>query len=648
MNVKANLLFPALVVGLCPVMLCPVVLCPEQASADETRVPAGKKRADFDLQQYKKFIDFDLSRPKPACAMTDMGIPGRSVEGQLVDHRGSPIAEVAVAIVEPIGYSGHCYYENFDTTDDQGRFEVEGSVAKTRLIFRKPSGRIWKVNVAANQRPIRVTWPEPATVTVQVSPETAGVGDSVSIQTRRYWAGMAVMRESAEINETGSAVFDDVIPGDYFVTMLKTIEVVGKQKSRTVEIGALSVAAGDQLIVQCEREGTVMRGAYRIKPSPIVGNLATFVSIQRDRQGYEDWPPDGDLLNLDQDGTFRSRPLSPGNYTIKVMAKGLAPPGRFGGGGDLSVRAWRVIVDGSSTTIDLDSIAEPGELQKKVEDVLQSAADATGRVRGESYAGQLKIFSDRSDAEQLLLRMLTDPACPYRWRRVIPEILQTMTDSPQVIAGLIDALDQPIDDRERGAVMRAFGSATQRVGEIVRALADECDDSRHITRGIAIRALGELAIMNPEQAVEIAELLERGLDDSWEATRLTAADYLGRIGSTNALPALLKTRDDVYGPVAVMAAYSAWKIGGDPEFVYPTMTAILNREGIAGMWEAAYFMKSVAEKHPVPEETRAALRRVAMMAGKPPFKSSFEYEQSRAAAAAQKVLDQIDDVARNG
>lgn len=623
---------------------CGSVLLGNARGSDESPIPTGKKKADFDLSQYKGFIDFQLSRPKPECRMAEMGIPGRRVEGQLVDHDGNPMEDVAVAIVEPIGYSGHCYYDNFDTTDAQGRFVVDGSVAKNRLVFHKSNGRTWKVTLDPKQEQIQFSWPQAAKVTVRVPKEIAT--QSVRIQTKRYWAAMSVQRHAAELDENGSAVIE-VIPGEYYVTAEKTIKVGGTEKTLAIEIARFVTAEGEKKVVDCgEGDATVIHGKYTVEPNPILGNLKTYVLIERDRLSYEDQPPIADLLQLDANGTFRSRPLSPGSYSVKLMAKALVVGGRFGRGGDSVLKTWRVKADESVPSIDLESIPKPDPVAQQVESVLQQAAGETGSSRGGGSADRLKQSDERDKAEKELLRLLSDPLSPHPMRRVVPNILRGMTDSPQVIMGLLKTLENPISERERGTAIGALQTSTQIVDEIVAAIESYVDDPNHITRGITMRTLGDLGVNNPQHTTKIVKLLERGLGDSWEATRLTAADYLGRIGSANALPALLKTRNDVYGPVAVAAAYSAWKITGDPDDVYPTMAVVLERDGIAGLWEAAYFMKSVAKSHPVPESTQGILRTVAAMAGKPPFKSSFEYQQSRAAKAAQQVLDQIADSGR--
>ena len=72
------------------------------------------------------------------------------------------------------------------------------------------------------------------------------------------------------------------------------------------------------------------------------------------------------------------------------------------------------------------------------------------------------------------------------------------------------------------------------------------------------------------------------------------------------------------------------------------MTKMLGRDGICGLWEAAYLMQPIAEEHPIPSVTQTKLRQVATLASKPPFHGKFEYERSRAGQAAQRTLDIIE------
>ena len=248
--------------------------------AEEPTDPAGKINAPFELDKYKSFIDLDLSRPRPDCSLADMGIPALTTSGQLVDHQGQPLPNVAVAIVEPIGLSGTCYYDNFDTTDQQGRFSVAGSIVKTRLVFRKPNGRIWKLTPANRDQPVHVRWPQPATVSITMPQEIAEAAKAIHIQTPGYWSGMSVLRQSATLDGQGRAVFEDVIPSEYFVTVDQSVDVVDPPLIHRVEIGRLKVNEGDTTRFDCPLDGTSITGQYFAPEIPQLGKQRPYVLIR--------------------------------------------------------------------------------------------------------------------------------------------------------------------------------------------------------------------------------------------------------------------------------------------------------------------------------------------------------------------------------
>ena len=256
---------------------------------------------------------------------------------------------------------------------------------------------------------------------------------------------MAVMRHTAKTDQDGVAVFNDVIPGDYYATINKSIKVAADEQTRAIEIAQFKVAAGEGLTVPCGNNGvTVITGALADKPNPGGIKLNMYVMIERIKRDYVHMPPAGDMLNFDDDGKFQSRPLAPGHYLVRYMAKGMGR-GRFGPVGDSAVKTWRVNVDGKSDKIDVAEIQPPSEAGKFVENLLQRALAAPRR--GGNYAQQVKSAAFRGGAELMLLRIMSNPEAPYPWRRQIPEMLQSLTDSPRVITGLFDAIKNPVNKR---------------------------------------------------------------------------------------------------------------------------------------------------------------------------------------------------------
>lgn len=606
----------------------------------QSAVADFKQKKPFDLKLHKPFIDHDLSRPKPSSSLQDMGLPARDVAGTLTDHAGNPIQDALVAIVEPIGYSRHCYFDNFDMTDSEGRFRVRGGTQKTRLIFRVASGKLWVHHVGESTppSPIDVTWPESGGVLIQVPASLAKPSSDVVVRSKAYWSGMSVMSQSAKLNESGIARVDELMPADYVVTVSQEVVIGGKTEQRQVDIGHFRLKAGEIKQVKCVPGKTTLTG--RLSSGGVI--QPSYVVIERIQESYVDQPVAADYVSLSKEGSFRSRPLPAGTYSVRAMMANVGQPGRFGfGGATVAVQQWLVTIDESQDLVDLDELPARSDVFSIVDQEIDRALRGTGRRSSSSSAGRLVKHEKRAEIELELLRLMTDAGYPYNKRRQIPTILGGMLDSPAVVMGLLGAIEHPLNVRERREYLRAVGQSTVHVDAIVDQLESLIEDSDHIARGIVVRGLGTLAVRNPEHRPRIEKLLVRCLDDGIATTRSTAIDFLGQINAADSVPALMAAAEDEYRPAAVTAGYAIWKITGDADATYGVMTRVLGSEGLSGMWEAAYFMQQVAEKHPVPDDTRRVLRRVSKMAGKPPFRNSFEYEQSRAAKAAQKVLDLV-------
>ena len=600
----------------------------------------------FDLATYKRFIDHELSRVRPSCAMSEMGIAGRTVAGKLVDHLGNPLPDVIVALVEPIGHSGDCYYENFDLTDEKGEFAVEGTVAKNRLIFRRPDGRIWRESVKIGDVQKRFEWPTPSTLTVTIpddwkrefnldwaNAEKAPV--LLRLQTARYWSGLSIHHQMTNVDANGQAVFQDVVPGDYFLTLPKSIDLAGESLRRSVEVGRITVDEGADLQLTLQPEGsTRLVGSCPMKTNAPADRATSYVIAQRIRQHYEDQPPASDVVPI-VEGRFETRALSPGVYRLRAFVKAVPQvQGRFGGA-EPQVGSWLVEIQPNqdATRIDLDEQAP-----SKFDSAMDYALDAAIQRHGSLTAKQQALHWGEDVVAREFVRRLRSENIPYEWRRTLPELIRTISEQDEVTDELIDLMQTTRRNRQRRNLMDALRKSTYRAEDIATFLSRHLDSEDHLTRSTAARALGELAVHNPNHAGMIARKLEPLLLDPWEFIRISVAAYLGRIGSTNSVPALMRARSDSHPPVAMYAASSIWKIVGDPDDALPVMTETLGRDGICGLWEAAYLMQPIAEKHAIPPITQTKLRQVATLAAEPPFKTDFEYERSRAGKAAKRTL----------
>ncbi len=643
------------------VVLAPLIV------ADEPPIPIGKQRAEFDISKYRTLIDSDLGIPKPSCSAAQMGVPVRTIEGQLLSHDGKPMFDVAVAINETIGYSSHCYFENFDTTDEQGRVSVDGAIRKNRLVFKNPQGRLWIVRLSNDQQRVRVVWPKAGNVTLLIPKRVAAEGETVTVRTQRYWAGMSTMKYSG-IVANGQVVFDDVLPADYYATVRKVIRLGESKLIRDIEIAQLSVRSGEDLTVDCDSTtGTRITGDVTSQDG-VQKNLQflklgqRYVTIERLKLQYEDVPTTGELLKPANDGFFLSRHLPAGTIAVRHMAQTPAGNNAFATAGDVTLNQWRIETKPGLKQITLSDPPPLKTPKSDVVEVLRAAVQIGGRTRSRPnvLAKNLKELSNRSEAERELLRQLRDPNTTYDTRRAILQILAELTDSPIAVNGILEVAADPPFAREQGSVIAALQKATANLPQIVAAMGGYLSHENPITRASAVRVLGMLpgntqlseSVSDGDKPRDIdadihiesrvAELLCGALKDQDELTRMTAADFLGRIAHASSQSALMAAADDPYGPVAVMAGFSAWKISCNPDHALPPMNNVLKREGLKGKWEAAYFMKTVAQKHALPAESQALLKTLAATATKERGRTSYDYEINRAAKAAQQTLSAID------
>ncbi|MGI9473480.1 MAG: hypothetical protein ACR2NZ_18205 [Rubripirellula sp.] len=369
----------------------------------------------FDLPTYKTFIDMELSRVRPNCSMAEMGIRGRPVRGRLVNHLGAPMSDVIVALVEPIGHSLDCFYENFDVTDEQGRFNVAGSVSKNRLIFRQSNGRTWRLRVTDLQDDRLVRWPPPSTITAhlssalrnELSVEEADdeASPRLSLQTEQYWGGMSIMVIAPERVSDGDTVFKHVLPANYALTIPKTIDVAGQRITRRIELRRVHVQPGEH-----QQLSLVPNGGTRLSGKCPIGS---YLVVSRMQQTYEDCPAAIELVAIDE-GHFETRPLPKGDYRVEAHVHGNNPALRRMG--DSAVRRWNIRIDGTEGSLKLDELPQPSKLEAAVTFILDSSDDS--RV-------SLRSLTARWPEHEVLSEFanrLNDDAIPYFWRRRLPNL----------------------------------------------------------------------------------------------------------------------------------------------------------------------------------------------------------------------------------
>ncbi len=620
-----------------------VVAADEEA---DTKFELKPARSVFDMRDLRAFISQDLSRTYSRGSLANWGIETRKVHGRVIDHEGKPVVGAQVAIAEPIGYSGNCYDENFDTTDELGRFVLEGHIRRNRLAIRRGPGQIWRAELKPDQRSVEVTWPQPAKLTLAVDPKLCQPKSQLSISTAQYWAGMSTMNYSAQLDGEYRAAVQDVMPGDYVVSTKKMISIGGKEKSRYVEIGRFSVNAGESKVVRCEPVGQAM----------IQGKLkgALYVTIDRQKNTYHDVARTVDIVALREDGGFQVGPLSAGRYVLRFF--GASGPeirgGRFGGpAGDQLARKQRIAIHKTDMQVELNLSTAPKGVVAFVHQTLDSE-----RSRGASWshadvqAAQLSLHVDRAGVVKELLRALDDPNSPQPWQHVILQALGSMTETPGVLDGLLASIEKPRTAMESAlaqgsrrrrwlspAIIRTLQDSKVSLGKIVDGIFQHRKSDDLILRSATFGALGRLAAAHPDLHAKVVPYLIEALSDADDGTRGDAAATLGRINAKQAVKKLYDLREDPSGKVAVWSAWAIWKVTGAREQAEAAMITRLRGDKFGGKWEAVYLLSEFEEPA---KETIAALVELTKYDGKAPFTGD-EYERNRLKNQAKRTLKAI-------
>jgi HEAT repeat protein len=580
------------------------------------KVEPKTARSDFDIGEFRDFVSYDLSRPQPTGSLRDFGIETRKIYGQLVDHQGKPIADAQVAISEPVGYSGECYNENFDKTDQLGRFVVEGHIRRNRIAIRREAGQTWGVQLEPDQQSIQVVWPEPAKLLIHVDAKLCEPETTLRIQSTRYWVGLSALQRVVKLDQERAAIVEDLLPGKYAVVTSKTIKIGETEHRREIEIGRFSIDEGETKSVKCVTTGRVpVYGAF--KPN-------TYIVADRQKEDYHDVATCADLVVVEKDGTFELGPLETGRYVLNFFAPvdpAAAPPirGGFGRGftgGDQLVWKKRIVITADDMEVKVPAPEQPAGIAEMVRGILDTADPMAGWSHADVQAKQLSVMSEREKVVTELLQILADPHSPQEWEHVVLKALSEMTDSPQAVDGLLNLLDKPEQAWSRPSIMTALQATNQAPRKVADAIAGYRKSEDLILRSTTYRVLAWLAFKHPELQPSIIPLLIEALDDADDVTRYSAATSLGEFKAKAAIPKLYETRKDPSGLVAVSSAWAIWQIEGTREQAIEVFTEKLLGETYNGKQRA---IMHLAEFDDPSDETIAALVELAKFESKPPY-----------------------------
>lgn len=590
--------------------------------AADLAVTPKAKRSQFDMEEVRRFISRTLSRTASEGSLRIWGIQTRKVRGRVVDHDGQPIAGAHVAFVEPIGFSRQCYDENFDKTDDQGRFLVEGGLLKSRLVVRRSDRQIWATQITGKDDNVEIVWPQPAAVHISVDADLLQQdAPIVRVTSARYRGGMSTLTEQYELDEKNSFEITDQLPGDFTISVQRTIKLGEHSESRYVEVGSFHAEPGADLAVRCRPTGN--RRVSGKCPPALKGPAILYVD--RIRTKYEDGYRTFDLVAC-EDGTFTTVPLPPGSYVLRFkrppQPKPAVPRNRAISGFRpvYAEPEWlhRFVVPDADKPLIVDTSPPQDKVAARVQSVLDSrGAMNVSWSHTDVQVAQLQRDSDREAVERELLRLYSDPTTPQQWMYTIRRTLGGMLDSPEVRNVLFEQLRSADHLGDRTAVLGIFRDSRRATREIIDAIAEYRHDENIYIRSSALNALGRLIDADEVVRPVILPWLIEATTDQYDRLRSDMVATLGRIKAEEAVPALEVAMKDPIGKVRVMAAWALWRITGERERPIKLMTVRLRASDHSGKVEAANFLGEFDE---LPEITLKQLRPFTLVEVKPPYR----------------------------
>jgi len=629
-----------------PIAFATVVTQLANCTAVGDEIERKLARSEFDMKEFRNFISHDLSRPMSVGSLALRGITTRTVHGQVLDHEGNPIIGALVAIAEPIGYSHQCYDENFDKTDELGRFLVEGHQSRSRLAIRRGPGQIWRFNLKPDKRNVEIEWPKLATCKVTVNPKLCKPGAAITITTTKYWAGMSIMRYETRLDQNHQATVNNMIPGEYFISSSKTIAVGDEkeEKSWPVDIGQFTIDAGETKDVRCEPVGVRIKGRLEDATKKVAEDGKMFLRIARQKNVYHDWSRSVDVLPLDREGKFQTAALQPGRYVFRFYrVQKEEPRGGLRGfgavGGDHQWYKTRVTINEGDSDFKLTF---PQHGKKGIVGFVHQTLDSEplaihSWAHSDVQVAQLKRHEDRLGVSQELLRILADPHTPQPWLHVTVEALGQMLETPGIVDALLKTLEKPHRVRSRASIFRALQTSKDSAGKIIDGIAKYRKSDDLILRNATHSALGRLAATSPEAKEKAVPFLIDALSDSDERLRSDAAASLGRCKAEQSVEKLYELREDRNGKVAVWAAWAIWQTTRAREQAVAVMTTRLRAKTFDGKWDAVYLLSEFDDPT---EEIIDALVELTKFDEKPPYHGD-NYQRIRLKRTAESTLKKI-------
>lgn len=621
-----------------PIVLSLVAAPAILPAQDFTPKPA---RSEFDMKELRSFISRDLGTPYSYGSLRKAGGETRAIHGIVVDHNGAPIASAQVALCRDIGYDHRSFDENYDVTDAEGRFVVEGDLTRSRVVVRRPDGSTWHQTTAPGQNRIEIRWPKPAAVSVSLDKSVGSLisGTAVVLVSKHYWVGMSPLRRETDIGSESQAVFERVPPGEYAVLVGRQPELAKPSTAppiprRLIAVARVRVDPGERKSVTAVSSGNRTISGKFDTSEPLV------IEVREQKTAYEHVTQLVDYLTTSPTGHFETRALPPGRYLLRVTRNRPKPdPGELGG-----FRPQRPVNLVGKYRVTVPVVDQPVTLKLPLEDTVanrvQQVLDSEGQTNVSwSYADvQAAMVEKGSETTKLLVDMLSDPHAPEPWKRLSLQTLNRRLDSETVVSRLVDLLAKTNDQKLRTAIIGGFRSSGHHQDRLVTAIIPLARATDYRMRWAVITTLPTLITDQNRNAV--IPVLIQALSDPWDRTRSDAAAWLARLNAESAATELERVRsEDPVGKVRVSAAYAIWKLTGDQKQALQIMTVRLRKDDdYSGQWESAWYLSQFDE---LPDITIRALVAKTEVEVKAPFDTIDKYEQNRVKRTAISTLNKL-------
>ena len=624
-------------------LLSTVALCQQAVAAESSQAPKSQ-RSQFDLLEVREFISQTLSRTESEGSHHLWGMQTRTVRGRVVDHTGQPVVGAYVAFVEPAGFGRNCYDENFDKTDEAGRFLVEGDFLKSRLVVSRGRRQVWSTDVERTADSVDVVWPQPGSVRVTVDAKLLPQDTPlIQITAIRYRGGATHIQYPPDENH--SIEVNDQMPGEFTVAVQRTIKTGNHSETRFVEVGTFQSEPGANLAVN--RQASGQRRVSGKCPAEPGGPAILYV--ERVRTKYDDGYRLFELIAC-EDGTFETSPLPPGSYMLrfkripkpKPAAQPQVETSFFRPAYAEPEWRYRIVVPETDEPLAVDVSPPADKVVARIQNILDSQGPLNvSWSHTDVQVAQLVRDPDPEAVQRELLRLYRDPNTPQEWQYPIRRALGGMLESPEVLGALLEKLRVSDDLGERTTILGLFRDSKRATKEIIDAVAEYRHDENVYIRSSALNSLGRLVDADETFRPIIIPWLIEATTDPYDKLRSDMVATLGRIKAEEAVPALEVAMEDPIGKVRVMAAWALWRITGERDRPIKLMTVRLRASDHSGKVDAANFLGEFGE---LPEITIKQLRPFTLVEVKPPYRGEklLKFQlKSAATRTLAKVASQV-------